>query len=347
MRELPTRVSTRRAVPIALAGLGGAALVLGVAWPSGSSAAPARSAATASVVTTETCPTRLAPGSRANIVATVRNTGDEVLTVTRFDADAGTPGNESDDFLLTYQSGDANGNGFLDPGETWTYVGSYTLGDEDSTNIVGVDAVSTLGNPADDLADCTTDVIQQPAPGQLAGIAPVRGQVLVRVPGENRFVPLQHLTEIPLGSQVDSTRGVVRLISAVTATQTNSAEFFDGIFTIRQRRANRAIMQLLLGGGNFRICRLRRSVASSLEGPAAKRRPRRPVRRLWGSGKGRFETRGRYSSATVRGTRWLVQDRCDGTLSRVTQGVVLVRDFARRRSVLVRAGRSYLAAPGR
>ena len=341
MSELPIRVSTRRAAPIALAGFVGAALVLGVAWPTGSSAAPARSAATATVVVTETCPTRLAPGSRANIVATVRNTGDEVLTVTRFDADAGTPGNEGDDFLLTFQSGDANGNGFIDPGETWTYVGSYTLGDEDSTNIVGVDAVSTLGNPADDLADCTTDVIQQPAPGQLAGIAPVRGQVLVRLPGEDRYVPLQHLTEIPVGSQVDATRGVVRLISAVTATQTNSAEFFDGIFTIRQRRANRAVMQLVLTGGNFRVCRAR-SAAASVDSPAA-RRPRKPVRRLWGSGKGRFETRGRYSSATVRGTRWLVVDRCDGTLTRVRQGVVLVKDFKRGRSVLVRAGRSYFA----
>jgi hypothetical protein len=342
MSDRPIRLSTRRAAPLVVVGLVGTAFVIGVARPAGTSAAPALSAATATVVTSETCPTRLAPGSRADIVGTVRNTGDEVLTVTRFDADAGTPGNETDDFLLTYQSGDGNGNGFLDPGETWTYGGSYTLGDEDSTNIVGVDAVSTLGNPADDLADCTTDVIQQPAPGELAGIAPVRGQVLVKLPGENRFVPLQHLTEIPIGSQVDATKGAVRLISAVTATQTNSAEFFDGIFTIRQRRANRAIMQLVLGGGNFRVCRSR-SAAASVDSPTA-RRPRKPVRRLWGSGKGRFETRGRYSSATVRGTRWLVVDRCDGTLTRVRQGVVLVKDFKKRRSVLVRAGRSYFAA---
>jgi hypothetical protein len=340
MSELRIRVSTKRTAPVAVAGLVGAALLVGIARPSGGSAAPVRSAATATVVAGETCPTRLPPGSQADIVATVRNTGDEVLNVTRFDGDAGTPGNTGDDFLLTYRSGDGNGNGLLDPGETWTYGGGYTLGDEDSTNIVGVDTVSTLGNPADDLADCTTDVIQTPAPGQLAGIAPVAGRVLVRVPGSDRFVPLQHLTEIPIGTQIDATRGTLRLISAVTATQTNSALFFDGLFTIRQRRANRAVMELVLGGGNFRVCRGRSSSAASLEAPAAKRRP---IRRLWGSGKGRFQTRGRYSSATVRGTRWLVVDRCDGTLTRVRQGVVLVRDFKRRRSILVRAGRSYLA----
>jgi ferric-dicitrate binding protein FerR (iron transport regulator) len=74
---------------------------------------------------------------------------------------------------------------------------------------------------------------------------------------------------------------------------------------------------------------------------------KRPVRRLWGNGKGRFTTKGRYSSATVRGTKWLVQDRCDGTLTRVLRGIVLVRDFRARKNVSVRAGRSYLAkAPG-
>ena len=47
--------------------------------------------------------------------------------------------------------------------------------------------------------------------------------------------------------------------------------------------------------------------------------------------------------AAVRGTRWLVEDRCDGTLTRVLEGSVVVRDLGRRRNVVVRAGRSYLA----
>jgi ferric-dicitrate binding protein FerR (iron transport regulator) len=49
----------------------------------------------------------------------------------------------------------------------------------------------------------------------------------------------------------------------------------------------------------------------------------------------------------VRGTKWLVQDRCDGTLTRVLRGFVRVRDFRARKNVNVRAGQSYLAkAPG-
>ena len=74
--------------------------------------------------------------------------------------------------------------------------------------------------------------------------------------------------------------------------------------------------------------------------PAATNPPRR---RLWGNATGRFTTKGRYASAAVRGTIWLTEDRCDGTLTRVTSGSVAVRDRARRRTVIVRAGHSYLA----
>jgi hypothetical protein len=45
----------------------------------------------------------------------------------------------------------------------------------------------------------------------------------------------------------------------------------------------------------------------------------------------------------VRGTRWTTVDRCDGTLTRVSRGRVAVRDFRRKRTIVVRAGKSYLA----
>jgi hypothetical protein len=75
------------------------------------------------------------------------------------------------------------------------------------------------------------------------------------------------------------------------------------------------------------------------------------VRRLWGNGRGRFRTRGRYSSATVRGTKWLTEDYCNGTLTRVAKrprtNRVVVRDQVRRRNVTLRAGRAYFAAKRR
>ena len=54
---------------------------------------------------------------------------------------------------------------------------------------------------------------------------------------------------------------------------------------------------------------------------------------------------GRYSAATVRGTFWLTADRCDGTLTRVRQGRVEVFDNVRRKKIVLRAGKSYLARP--
>jgi ferric-dicitrate binding protein FerR (iron transport regulator) len=61
--------------------------------------------------------------------------------------------------------------------------------------------------------------------------------------------------------------------------------------------------------------------------------------------KGRFRTRGRYSSATVRGTGWDTSDRCDGTLTSVRRGSVTVQDLRRAKTVIVRSGQRYLAQP--
>ena len=65
-----------------------------------------------------------------------------------------------------------------------------------------------------------------------------------------------------------------------------------------------------------------------------------------GGRKGRFRTRGRYSSATVRGTYWPVADRCDGTFTQVRRGVVDVFDFRPNRVLRVRQGRTHLSRSG-
>jgi ferric-dicitrate binding protein FerR (iron transport regulator) len=67
------------------------------------------------------------------------------------------------------------------------------------------------------------------------------------------------------------------------------------------------------------------------------------VRKLWGDGRGRFRTRGRYGAATVRGTKWVTQDRCNGTLVRVVRGRVRVEALAGgRRPTIVKAGQRRL-----
>ena len=78
-------------------------------------------------------------------------------------------------------------------------------------------------------------------------------------------------------------------------------------------------------------------------GKASAAAKKKKKRRLWGDGKGRFRTEGSYSSATVRGTKWLVEDRCTSTLTRVARGRVTVRDFVKHKTVIVRAGKRYIA----
>ena len=71
---------------------------------------------------------------------------------------------------------------------------------------------------------------------------------------------------------------------------------------------------------------------------------RRKPPSLWAhDSHGRYRTFGRNSVASVRGTTWRTTERHDGTLTQVSAGSVSVRDLHRRRTVIVRAGRRYLA----
>jgi thrombospondin type 3 repeat protein len=156
------------------------------------------------------------------------------------------------------------------------------------------------------------------------------------------FVPLEQVTEIPVGSFLNTRRGTVGLTAAVdTAGKTQSGMFSRGLFQVLQsrRRSARGLTELRLKGSSFRGCRRAQAGGSA----TAAQLSRRTIRRLRANARGRFRTGGRNSSATVRGTIWEVADRCDGTLTKVRRGRVAVRDFRRKKTVIVRAGKSYLA----
>ncbi len=114
--------------------------------------------------------------------------------------------------------------------------------------------------------------------------------------------------------------------------------------------AVRPVLVLQLLGGQFgRICRAspKSKTAADARSTTISINKKKPVRRLFGNGKGRFRTKGRYSAGTVRGTYWVTVDRCDGTLTHVYRGVVSVHDLVRHTYVRVSAGHSYLASPAK
>lgn len=153
------------------------------------------------------------------------------------------------------------------------------------------------------------------------------GTVLVKRPNGS-FAPFTGGL-LPNGTEIDATKGAVVITTAAGETAT----FSGGRFKVSQQ------------GGLTTL-----TLSAPLDCATAKRGQARAAaaaklkkRRLWGDGKGNFRTQGSYSAATVRGTKWLVEDTCTTTLTRVARGLVSVRDDVLRKTISVRQGKSYIA----
>jgi hypothetical protein len=252
-------------------------------------------------------------------------------------------------------------------GESWSVEDSPPLGpgtytaraeQSDSAGNTGQSNANTFAITSPARRKTLAD-LPVPHVGKEANIAVKSGTVLVAVPPGTpavsrraarssqkglTFVPLLEARQVPIGSFLDTRRGTVTVQTATgSGNRTQQGDFLSGVFQVLQSRKKRAkgLTDLVLKGGSFNRCGARRSSRAQAA------LSRRAIRRLRSSASGRFRTRGRFSAATVRGTKWTVTDRCDGTLTKVTRGRVAVRDFRRRRTIVLRRGKSYLArAPG-
>jgi hypothetical protein len=175
--------------------------------------------------------------------------------------------------------------------------------------------------------------LSRPVAGKTVNVEPVSGLVRIKRPGSKRFVTLTAEAQIPVGSSIDTRSGRITITAAQGKGKTAAADFYDGLFKLTQTKGSKPVATLTL---TERLSCPRKGSASA----AAKKKK---LRRLWGDGKGRFRTKGKHSAATVVGTKWLVEDRCASTLTRVVRGKVKVRDFAKRKTVTVRAGKRYTA----
>ena len=186
------------------------------------------------------------------------------------------------------------------------------------------------------------------------GFVPIKGLPPGGRPA-SRFVPLEGVASLPIGSTIDARKGQVSMTSAATFRRprgsrdvvTQSGRFSAAIFTIKQRRRarsaprGRATTDLVLRtpAGAARAC------AAGAPPP-----PKGIVRSLSGTvtsgsgpAKGVFRSVGAASVATVKRGIWITQDRCNGTLTEVGTGRATVYDRARDRTVTVGPGRGYLA----
>jgi hypothetical protein len=177
-----------------------------------------------------------------------------------------------------------------------------------------------------------------PAPkvGKSVNVFPRSGTVKIKARGKKHFHTLVAGEHIPTGSTIDTRKGRVQVVAAANKKgATSSADFYDGLFKVTQSKKSKPITTLTLTE------KLTGCKASGKKASATKKKVKK--RRLWGDGKGRFQTKGKHSAATVVGTKWLVEDRCTSTLTRVARGRVKVRDFAKHKTVLVKKGHRYIA----
>ena len=185
--------------------------------------------------------------------------------------------------------------------------------------------------PAEPLLPVPLAPVPAPQMGKSVGVKPGSGVVRFRRAGGRSFTLLTEGASVPVGSVLDTREGSVTLSSATGGGKVQSASFSNGMFEVRQKPGS-AVTDLHLRGT------LTGCPKASSKPTARAAGKKRPTRRLWGDGKGKFRTHGSSAVATVRGTKWLTEDRCDGTLVKVQRGVVDVTPVRGGKTVKVRAG---------
>jgi hypothetical protein len=196
--------------------------------------------------------------------------------------------------------------------------------------------------------------------GRSAQVTAVSGEVFIKLPKGSKlrarvaqkapiagFVPIKGVATVPIGSEIDSRRGQLEIKTASKFTKKGQrtglqqGRFGAGIFKIRQAAKRRAghprkpstDLVLQTPPGLSRAC-----AAGSRNRPA-----KGIVRTLAATAKGAFRAIGGAATITASDGTWIVSDRCDGTLTEVGRGRVVVRDSKLHRSFTLRSGQGYLA----
>ena len=189
---------------------------------------------------------------------------------------------------------------------------------------------ATVSDPA------PTAAAPPPVLGKSVAAAATAGTVVIRTP-DGKSAVLSSASALPTGTRIDTRVGEIALTSAIDADgTTQTGRFSGGVFEVRQTRDGHGLTQIVMVGGHWAACA---SPTSGYAARAAKKKARKPIRKLWGSDDhGRFQTQGGGSVATVRGTHWLTTDTCDGTRTTVLAGAVEVKSRKTGKATLVHAG---------
>ena len=172
------------------------------------------------------------------------------------------------------------------------------------------------------------DDLPPPVHGELINVGYVSGEVFYTTEDGETFC-LNGAVQIPVGSTIDTRNGKVELI---TEGSIRNAFFFDGLFEVLQDDGVDAATVLKLIGA------LEHCEGADTDSPGG--------RQLWGDGEGEHRTQGTLGSASVRGTKWILQDRCNGTTyARVVDGEIELKDEKTGKTITLKAGESRTIGP--
>jgi hypothetical protein len=207
-------------------------------------------------------------------------------------------------------------------------------------------ATNAAGSTTQTSAPTTVAVGQLPPPrlGRLVNAERVSGKLFVLSDG--RLVPLAAATQIRSGAVVDALHGTISLTSATgKGKKTQTGKFGGAVFKVTQAKSGKSkgLTTLALvegakfkGAPTYAACKAHKATEATIA-------TTKTLQLLKASATGKFRTKGRYSAATVRGTKWTIADRCDGTLTHDITHSVAVSDFVRHKTIILHAGQSYLA----
>lgn len=243
---------------------------------------------------------------------------------------------------------DRDKDGVSDASDNCPEAGNPSQADEDGDGV---------GNACETAPSGATT----PVTGETVVAEVISGEVFIKLP-ESRsrrllqqapisgFVPLKGVAALPVGTIVDTRKGRLAMQSTVDGRrigaggERQSVTLAAGIFRIRQQKVapgsrTKIPTDLMLQSapGAESAC-----VSRAASGPI-KGRGRNTVRGLTATTqKGLFRIVGAAGISTAKDATWATQDRCDGTRTDVGKGRVSVLDRATRKTITVRAGRSYL-----
>jgi RTX calcium-binding nonapeptide repeat (4 copies) len=203
-------------------------------------------------------------------------------------------------------------------------------------DFAAVDALDTLVRaPLERCERADDGETRRPKARRFVLLRPRACDVAVSFAGTDWSVPVRDDIRLPLGSRI-RTDGCATDITAAGLDRRGRrgpafATLSAGEVVVRQPRSRRLFTRIRLVGGEFRRC----------DGSA--RRRHLSIRRAQAVVRGAFRVAGKYSEAAADRAAVIVEDRCDGTVTRVLRGAAGVRDLGGGRRVVLRRGEHHLA----